>query len=72
MRVWRTIESTVKQLEGQRRALAEHLEKIANELQKPVEEQDQGLIAYWEKLLPIAVSRFSSCKGDSRNNRESR
>jgi len=40
-----------KQLEGQRRALAEHLEKIANELQKPVEEQDLGLIVYWEKTV---------------------
>jgi uncharacterized membrane protein YccC len=40
-----------KKLEGQRRALAEHLEKIANELKKPQEAQDQGLIAHWEKTV---------------------
>jgi uncharacterized membrane protein YccC len=40
-----------KKLEGQWRALAEHLEKIANELKKPPEAQDQGLIAHWEKTV---------------------
>lgn len=40
-----------KQLEGQRRALAEHLEKIANEQKKLLDEQDQGLIAHWEKTV---------------------
>ncbi len=40
-----------RQLEGQYRALQEHLEKIAIERQKPPEQQDQGLIAYWEKTV---------------------
>lgn len=40
-----------KQLEGQRRALAEHLEKIEIEQRKPFDEQDQGLIIHWEKTV---------------------
>ncbi len=40
-----------KQLESQKRALAEHLEKIAIEQEQPIEQQDQGLIAYWEKTV---------------------
>ena len=40
-----------KQLEGQRLALAEHLNKIEEELQKPLDLQDRGLIAYWEKTV---------------------
>jgi uncharacterized membrane protein YccC len=40
-----------KQLEGHRQALAEHLEKIDQERNKPVSEQDQGLIAHWEKTV---------------------
>ncbi|MFM6171550.1 MAG: hypothetical protein ACKPB4_05340 [Sphaerospermopsis kisseleviana] len=40
-----------KQLEGHRRALAEHLEKIANEQNKPSAMQDQGLISHWEKTV---------------------
>jgi uncharacterized membrane protein YccC len=40
-----------KQLEGQYRALAEHLEKIAEEQRRSQEEQDLGLIAHWEKTV---------------------
>ncbi|WNZ47031.1 hypothetical protein Q2T42_04175 [Leptolyngbya boryana CZ1] len=40
-----------KQLEGQCRALAEHLEKIEIEQRKPFDEQDQGLIIHWEKTV---------------------
>ncbi len=40
-----------KQLEGQHRALKEHLDKLANERNKPIEEQDQGLILHWEKTV---------------------
>jgi hypothetical protein len=38
-------------LEGQHRALAEHLEKIAQERAKSLPEQDQGLIIHWEKTV---------------------
>jgi hypothetical protein len=40
-----------KQLEGQYRALKEHLKKISDERRKPVKEQDLGLIAHWEKTV---------------------
>lgn len=40
-----------KKLEGQYKALEEHLEKIAQEKLKPIEIQDQGLIAHWEKTV---------------------
>jgi uncharacterized membrane protein YccC len=40
-----------KQLQGQYRALEEHLQKIAEEKQKPIESQDLGLIAHWEKTV---------------------
>lgn len=40
-----------KQLEGQHRALEEHLQKIADELSKLPEAQDKGLIAHWEKTV---------------------
>ena len=40
-----------KKLEGQYRALEEHLQKIANEKSKPSEMIDQGLIAHWEKTV---------------------
>jgi hypothetical protein len=40
-----------KKLEGQYQALAEHLNKIAEEQKKPIKFQDQGLIAYWEKTV---------------------
>ena len=40
-----------KKLEGQYRALGEHLEKIAQEKLKPIENQDYGLIDYWEKTV---------------------
>ena len=48
-----------KQLEGQQRALAEHLEKIANEQKKPLDEQDQGLIAHWEKTAANCRQQIS-------------
>jgi hypothetical protein len=48
-----------KQIEGQHRALTEHLEKIANEQQKPLDEQDQGLIAYWEKTVANCRQQIS-------------
>jgi hypothetical protein len=35
-----------KQLEGQYRALAEHLDKIDQEREKTLPEQDQGLIIH--------------------------
>ncbi len=56
-----------KQLEGQQRALQEHLDKIANEQDKPLEEQDQGLIAYWEKT--VANCRQQIAKLERRLNR---
>lgn len=40
-----------KQLEGHKRALVEHLEKISVEQEKPLELQDQGLIGHWEKTV---------------------
>lgn len=40
-----------KQLQSQYRALEEHLQKIAEEKQKPAESQDLGLIAHWEKTV---------------------
>ena len=40
-----------KKLAGQHKALEEHLEKIAQERLKPIESQDQGLIAHWEKTV---------------------
>jgi uncharacterized membrane protein YccC len=40
-----------RQLQGQHRVLAEHLEKIDNELRKPAEYQDKGLISHWEKTV---------------------
>ncbi len=40
-----------KQLDGQYKALEEHLEKIQRERQKPLEQQNQGLITYWEKTV---------------------
>ncbi|GBF81635.1 hypothetical protein [Aphanothece sacrum] len=40
-----------KKLEGQHKALEEHLGKIAKEKLKPIEGQDQGLIAHWEKTV---------------------
>lgn len=40
-----------KKIEGQRKALEEHLEKIATEKLKPLEGQDRGLIAYWERTV---------------------
>lgn len=39
------------QLEGQIKALEEHLQKLAKEREKPIENQDLGLIAYWEKTV---------------------
>jgi uncharacterized membrane protein YccC len=40
-----------KKLAGQHQALEEHLEKLAKEKSKPIENQDQGLIAHWEKTV---------------------
>jgi hypothetical protein len=40
-----------KKLVGQHQALEEHLEKLAKEKSKPIESQDQGLIAHWEKTV---------------------
>lgn len=56
-----------KQLEGQHRALAEHLEKIANEQKKSLDEQDQGLITHWEKT--VANCRQQIAKLERRLNR---
>jgi uncharacterized membrane protein YccC len=56
-----------KQLEGQYRALEEHLEKLADEQKKPQVEQDQGLIAHWEKT--VANCRQQIAKLDRRLNR---
>ena len=53
-----------KKLEGQYRALEEYLEKIYNEQKKPLEEQDRGLIAYWEKT--VAYCRRNIAKLESR------
>ena len=39
------------QLEGQRKALEEHLQKLEKEREKPIENQDLGLIAHWEKTV---------------------
>ncbi|MDJ0730234.1 MAG: hypothetical protein QNJ33_09625 [Crocosphaera sp.] len=56
-----------KKLEGQYKALQEHLEKIAQEKLKPIENQDQGLIAYWEKT--VANCRQNIDKLERRLNR---
>jgi hypothetical protein len=40
-----------KKIEGQQKALEEHLEKIAQEKLKPLEGQDRGLITYWERTV---------------------
>lgn len=40
-----------RQLAGQQQALAEHLQKLADERSKPIEAQDQGLILHWEKTV---------------------
>ena len=55
-----------KKLEGQHKALQEHLEKIGCEKLKPVESQDQGLIAHWEKT--VANCRQNIAKLESRLN----
>ena len=39
------------QLEGQYKALEEHLQKLAQEREKPIEDQDLGLIAHWEQTV---------------------
>ncbi|HIK16021.1 MAG TPA: hypothetical protein IGS53_12155 [Leptolyngbyaceae cyanobacterium M33_DOE_097] len=56
-----------KRLEGQYRALEEHLEKIARERQKPLAEQDEGLLIYWEKT--VANCRQQIAKLERRLNR---
>jgi surface antigen len=56
-----------KQLEGQYRALEEHLEKIAAEQRQPVADQDLGLIAHWEKT--VANCRQQIAKLERRLNR---
>jgi len=53
-----------KKLEGQYRALEEHLQKLSNELSKPKESQRQGLIAKWEKT--VAVCRHHIAKLERR------
>ena len=40
-----------KQLEGQYRALKDHLQKLTEERSKPTEAQDQGLLIHWEKTV---------------------
>ena len=49
-----------KKLEGQYRALEEHLKKITQEQQKPIAAQDQGLLIHWEKPLQITASKSPS------------
>ena len=56
-----------KKLEGQYKALEEHLEKIAREKLKPIDGQDQGLIAHWEKT--VANCRQNIAKLERRLNR---
>lgn len=56
-----------KKLAGQNRALEEHLQKIANELSKPKQNQRQGLIAKWEKT--VAVCRHHIAKLERRLDR---
>lgn len=48
-----------KQLESQHRALEEHLQKIAGELSKPLDQQRQGLIAKWEKTVAVCRQQIS-------------
>lgn len=48
-----------KQLEGQYLALEEHLQKIAEELSKPTEDQRQGLIAKWEKTVAVCRQQIA-------------
>ena len=47
-----------KKLEGQYRALEEHLQKIAHEKSKPTQMIDQGLIAHWEKTVANLPSKY--------------
>ncbi len=53
-----------KQLESQYASLEEHLKKIAAELDRPKEQQRQGLIAKWEKT--VAVCRYHIFKLERR------
>lgn len=39
------------QLESQYKALEEHLQKLAKEKEKPIENQDLGLIAHWKQTV---------------------
>lgn len=56
-----------KKLEGQYRALEEHLKKITQEQQKPIAAQDQGLLIHWEKT--VANCRQQIAKLERRLNR---
>jgi uncharacterized membrane protein YccC len=51
-----------KQLEGHQKALEEHLAKIAREREKPVDQQDEGLIAHWEKTVANCRQQIAKLK----------
>jgi hypothetical protein len=53
-----------EQLKSQYASLDDHLQKIAAELNKPPEQQRQGLIAKWEKT--VAVCRYHIFKLERR------
>lgn len=52
-----------KQLQGQYKALEEHLIKIQKEQQKPPNQQDQGLISYWEKTVANCRQQIAKLQG---------
>lgn len=52
-----------KQLEGQYKALEDHLKKIEKETQKPAEQQDKGLIIHWEKTVANCRQQIAKLKG---------
>jgi hypothetical protein len=47
------------QLEEQYKALDEHLQKLTKEREKPIENQDLGLIAHWEKTVANCYNQIA-------------
>jgi hypothetical protein len=47
------------QLEGQYKALEEHLQKLTKEREKPIENQDLGLIAHWKKTVANCYNQIA-------------
>ena len=52
-----------KQLEGQHKALEEHLKKIEEERKKSPGQQNKGLIAHWEKTVANCRQQIVKLQG---------